>query len=438
MRTPSAWFALPLLLAGCNRYALFDVAGYEQATFSNDADILFIIDNSSSMTGEATSLALNFNEFIQTLTDAAGGTPPTEDLSDAVDNYAAYIEDRGRFLDYQLAITTTTVDYATEGATAGVDPGEAGLLLGDPTVLTKDAVDVAGGFQRNLLCEATCWSASSLDSDPSYQCGDDPAGVITEEYLDCICGPDAWKDHCGTGNEEHLEATLLALCRAVPEPPEACYFDLSPFEEGDAGSNPGLLREGATTVVVIVTDEGDSSRRIDNGNADPAIYEEALAEFERTIRVAVIGPPYDAENHELLCNSGGATTWGTERLQTLAADTVGFYNDIADTQDPDCAISDFSVHLNDLGDLLNSLKNVFTLQAVPDESTIRVYVDDVPVDPGSVNVDDETAAVTYGDGWHYDPSQNAVVFTGAAIPDYNQDVRIYFLPLEGKPRDLPF
>ena len=36
------------------------------------------------------------------------------------------------------------------------------------------------------------------------------------------------------------------------------------------------------------------------------------------------------------------------------------------------------------------------------------------------------------------PAQNAVVFWGEAIPDFNQNVRIFYRPLEGKPRDLPF
>ena len=34
------------LLAGCNNYPVLRVTGYEQATFNNRADILFVIDNS--------------------------------------------------------------------------------------------------------------------------------------------------------------------------------------------------------------------------------------------------------------------------------------------------------------------------------------------------------------------------------------------------------
>ena len=44
----------------------------------------------------------------------------------------------------------------------------------------------------------------------------------------------------------------------------------------------------------------------------------------------------------------------------------------------------------------------------------------------------------YDKGWTYEASQNAVVFWGTAVPDYNADVQIYYRPLDGQPRVLPF
>jgi hypothetical protein len=63
-----------------------------------------------------------------------------------------------------------------------------------------------------------------------------------------------------------------------------------------------------------------------------------------------------------------------------------------------------------------------------------VYVDDEPIDRAQLDQDTET----YNNGWAYEPGQNSVVFFGSAIPDFNQDVRIYYRPLDGKPRDLSF
>lgn len=438
MRMSSGLLLAALGAAGCNRYDFFNVAGYEQTTFSNKADIIFVIDNSSSMADEATSLALNFDNFIGNLTSAEG-TPPTDDLSDAVDNYTTFVTDRGRVLDYQLAITTTTVDYASNGATSAADPGEAGRLLGDPTIISKDSASVADSFIQNLMCEATCWSTSAVEDDPSYSCGTDPGGVISTQYLDCLCGEDAWRDHCGSGTEEHLEAVLDTLCRAAAEAPELCWDEtISPLTEEDAHSTTGLLREDSTPVVVIVTDEGDSSRRMSLGEEDPTdTYLAYYDEFDLPLRVAVIGPDYDPDTNDFSCNSGGATNYGTLRLQAIAAGTDSFYNYIEEMEGGSCATTDFSVHLNDLGELLNTLLRVFQLASIPDTSTIRVYVDGDEI-AEAIAVEDDIGNLSYDDGWSYDPSQNAVVFWGDAIPDYNQDVRIYYLPLEGKPRELPF
>ena len=421
--------------AGCQNNDFYNIAGYQQENFSNQVDILFVIDNSSSMADEATALALNFDSFISQLTSTEG-TPATDDLSDAVDNFTTYVNDRGRVLDYQLALTTTTVDYSTTGATSGDDPGEAGRLIDVP--ISKASASVADSFTFDLLCEATCWSQSALEDDPSYACGQDPGGVISEQYLDCLCGAGEWEDHCGAGTEEHLEGSLDALCRSVETPPELCTDTISPLSDLDfVGTNAGFLREDSTLVVVIITDEGDTSRRLENGSEDPTTYLEAFEEFDLPIKVAVIGPDYDVEENSFPCNSGGATTWGAERLLITSEETSGFYNPIEESGGAECEVSDFSVHLNDLGQLLNTLTNVFQLQSIPDTDTIRVYVDGVEIYAAASTTDD-AGDTTYQKGWYYDPSQNAVVFTDDVVPDYNQDVRIYYLPLEGKPRELPF
>ena len=60
-------FSLFLFLPfACQKVEFFHLAGYEQESFSNDADILFVIDNSSSMKEEAQSLGNNFNVYFST------------------------------------------------------------------------------------------------------------------------------------------------------------------------------------------------------------------------------------------------------------------------------------------------------------------------------------------------------------------------------------
>jgi hypothetical protein len=441
----------------CNPYEFFRVAGYEQVGFSNKAEILFVIDSSASMRDEAADLVANFDTFIQILASAEGAEPATETLSDAVGNYLTYTGERGRLMDYRIGITTTSADYGPDiGFENGVEPGEAGTLIGG--VLQKGQDDIIHQFRRDLACRAACWDGSELPSDASYtgttgNCPLPDIGV-TREYLDCLCTDvdypvetATWDsaDICGSGHEKHMEAALLTLCRSVEEPPSICWdhagsnFD----EEDDVGTVVDFLREGTPIVIVIVTDEGDGSPLFSasDDNADP--YLEAFAQFDRDITFAVIGPPLECEDTtsdlgnsfddcQLTCNSGNASQLQTERLIDAAAQTNGFYNFIAEP-DEECDVSSFVDHLEDLGELLVNLQTAFQLQTVPDQSTIQVYVDDEPVDKAQLDDNGD-----FDSGWTYDPSQNAVVFWGKAIPDFNQNVRIFYRPLEGKPRNLPF
>ena len=131
----------------------------------------------------------------------------------------------------------------------------------------------------------------------------------------------------------------------------------------------------------------------------------------------------------------------------MALATGGFYRPIttgnaASNEDPGCSISDFSKHLDELGKLMINLQTVFKLRAVPEENSIRVYIDDEAITKAEpLTSGGGTNTVTFGDaydnGWSYDPGENAVVFWGDTIPDFNQDVEIFYRPLDGNPRELP-
>ncbi len=449
---------LPLVLsAGCNRYEYFKLAGYEQASFKNDVDVVFIVDNSPSMMQEAEALALNFNVFITQLADPNAGGQVSETLSDAVDNYITYTSNRTDVLDYQLGITTTTVT-PSEGPTTSIDPGEAGTLIG-PEVSRGDT-NVSGTFLDQLLCDTTNWD-QTLISQASWDC--DNTGVpdeISEDYLDCRCG-DSWKDNQGGGSEQPLEAALLLLCRSAEVPPDVCYHtyagtaigvdDENTFGESDILSEPDIVREGSTVVFVIVTDEGDNSTQfLSTGDDDASFYLSAYEEFDNTVRFAVIGPRFDdAGRLATACEQQGGDEiretvpyWSVRRLHQVATETGGFYADITEGQDisdpnnpPRCEVADFSVYLEELGQLLVNLVNVFPLSSIPDVSSIRVFVDGDEVDAAAA---DTGFSGTYTSGWSYESAQNAVVFWGDSIPDYNANVQIYYRPLEGQPRNLPF
>lgn len=431
--------AAPLALLSCNQYDVFLLSGYEQSTFSNDADIVFIIDNSDSMTDEAEALAQNFSSFLRDLTSAS--SYGDEGLTAAVSDYISSTGDRGSVIDFQLGITTTSI--------AGDAPGRAGTLVGSPDIVTKGSDDVALNFTRSLLCEATCFNVNLVPADANYECNADNPEMpnpISQQYLDCLCGSDRWENNCGAGTEEGLEAAFDSMCRAVDNPPEECfteYTELASLSETETGTSSGLIRQNSTVIFVVVSDEGDGSRRIENTNPDPEKYTDLLNKFNKRYRFAVIGPPYDPETDSLTCNSGGATKWGTERYQNIATSSSGFFNYISgEDESGECGITDFSVHLDDLGKLLNSLKTSFPLQSTPDTATIQAFVDGNQVQQAVDTRSQADQAIggdpVYEEGWAYDPGTNSVVFYGNTIPQYGEEVRIYYRPLEGMPRELPF
>ena len=436
-------------LTGCNRYMLFNQAGYEQTSFSNDADILFVVDNSASMAQETAALALEFNTFINTLTSAAGSEPVTETLTDAVNNYTTYTQQRGRFLDYQLGIVTTSVDFQ-RGETDAIDPGEAGLLIG-PAIKKGDG-GVADAFREQLLCDTAYWAETDVPPDPGYECGSDQQpDFISQEYLDCICGLGEWEEtSSGSGQEEPLEATLMALCRAAAanpgaEVPEACYDPLAPFTSSQAAVNEGFLREEGTVVVVMITDEGDDSRRMAQGEIDSVeAYLQPLEEFGKPVKLIGITPALDDATGGVICGADlnpAPPTWSIERIVDATEATGGFHRNIIVQGADACETSDFSQHLTDLGQLLINLVTAFQLQSIPDVTTLRVWVDGEEIMQAAERGEDEITDENpdpYTTGWSYDPSENAVSFWGAAVPDFNADVEIFYRPLESKPRDLPF
>ncbi|MEL6347427.1 MAG: hypothetical protein AAFV53_30205 [Myxococcota bacterium] len=465
--------ALPLLsllaLAGCNQYEFFNLAGYEQASFSNDAEVIFVVDNSNSMTDEAGALALNIDTFVAQLADESGALG-TETLSDAVGNYLEGALDRSNVIDYQLALTTASVQLS-ENSTAGLDPGEAGTLVGDPTIISKFDANIESRFRQNLICNIVPWNEGELPSELSYECGT-PSDEITREFLDCECGFGEWQNDGGHPEEEMLESALLTLCRSVDTPPDLC-FEFEPYQvwsgedpdfvpdtevdpnrdglietglsSADINSNNNdrrsLVRDNSTVVFVLIGDEGDTSkRRLPDGEEDATRYVEAFEAFNQRVRIVGIGPNYDDDTNNITCNSGSAPTWAAERLLIAAEATGGFYAPLAEQVNGECQDADFAAVLTDLGDLLNELLTAFPLQSIPDVESIRVFVDGEEMEQAAETdlLDPEAAEPEYRRGWSYDSSQNAVQFWGDSIPDFSQEVDIFYRPLEGKPRELPF
>lgn len=440
------------LLQGCNSYGVFRLAGLAQEDFTNDAELLFVIDNSTSMREESADLAVNFDGFIDKLINPAG-SGELNGLADAVDNYILGVGDRGSVVDFQLGITTTD---------AGQDFGRLVSFNQSQPVIPKGTPDTALKFNQNLLCESTCFTTGSNGDLPGaadvgregYTCGD-PLGSdqLFFEYMNCTCGDNAWKGNCGSGTEEHLESIFLAMCRSLDPADDSLANQTlllecedrsdtsddnygTPFRrEEHAGTNADFFREGSVFIPVIVTDAGDNSRRSSTGESEAEKYTALYDAFGRRMSVAVISRRVEE------CQTGGSdstTAWQVQRYDDLVDAYDGIFLPITQGEtSEDCEVADFGEALERVGDLLNQLTEIFPLQAIPDQETILVFVDGKRVDPAPEERD-EDGNITLGDGWSYLAAENGIQFHGEAIPDFSQKVRIYYLPLDGMPRTLPF
>ncbi len=458
------WLALFLPLTSCNHYEMFLVSGHEQVSFSNKVDVLFVTDNSGSTAQYSAAILQNFEVFLADLAEAGSGSIKDPTLTDAVGDYLTYTSQRGRITDFRMAVTTTNMVFSG-GFTTDADPGEAGLIAGDIPIVNRDDSDIAHRFKQNLGCWASCWNGYDMPTDNTYtgvegDCPFPESGEATTQYVDCLCNDVAYPEGenwdsnelCGSGNEMPVEVSLMAMCRAVDDPPPICTHAGSPFRDDWIGTNSEWLRDDSTVIIVYVTDEGDSSEiSVDglygNSEDEADVYLQAFSQFERRIKFAAIGPTLDCSEDGLCTTECSNVMYppsrtGAMRLKNLADATGGFYNGITlegesgDGGDA-CPTADFAENLADLGSLLVNLQSAFELQSVPDETTIRVYVDDEEVIRAAILEENEAGDV-YSDGWSYEPAENAVVFWGEAIPDFNQEVRIFFKPVDGNPRELPF
>jgi hypothetical protein len=424
--------ALGLLgAAGCNSYDMFRLAGYQQESFTNSADVLFVVDNSDSMLEETSSLAENFAAFVQNIAATEAAVGGQAGLPDAVDNYVHFVEDRSAFVDFQFAVTTTDAQ------------GDKGEALGSGVVPRSDP-ELVTNFIDNVLCEGACFEGSPLPTDDSYECGEPFNGSVSSQYVECACGSN-WQSssNCGSADESGLEAVFLAMCRAVEAPPVACFEDYidadgnsvsAPLDEGDIGSNEGLIRPGANFVPVVITDEGDSSPRTAHGESIPEEYLALYSQFNVRMTWVTIGPTLDEDN-QIVC-PGAGSDYGVARYAYVTHVTNGRFVPIDVI--PACITRDFEGPLNELGDLLNNLLTVFPLQSVPVPGTLTAVVDGNTIDESVVTGVDAFGLTTYSDGWSYRTVDNSVEFHGSAIPDYNADVQIFYLPVDGMPRELPF
>ncbi len=165
---------------------------------NRNLDILFVIDNSNSMRDEQTSLAANFNNFINVLNNIEGGLP-----------------------NVHIGVVTTDLGAGPYNITGCTGNGDNGLLQNAPV----GGAGCSAPTDRYIIDLA--------NEDGSRQ--KNYTGGLAESFS-CI----AQLGVNGCGFEQPLESMYRAL-------------------NGTNAANEGFIREDAFLAVIIITDEDDCS-----------------------------------------------------------------------------------------------------------------------------------------------------------------------------------
>ncbi|MBN8611051.1 MAG: hypothetical protein J0L92_10730 [Deltaproteobacteria bacterium] len=183
-------------------------------------DLLFVVDNSSSMAEEQLNLADNFPDLLSTLTD-----PPDADEDGMPDFPAAE--------DVRLGVITTDLGSAT---------------------YTVPSCDTMGGDRGVLVTshlggDPACADVTLPASEPwlSYEIGDD--AVALGRQFSCL----ARVGTAGCGLEQQLESMHAALTT----------------QSTSGMPNAGFVRDDSLLAIVFVTDEEDCSA------SDPVVFDPA-------------------------------------------------------------------------------------------------------------------------------------------------------------------
>lgn len=222
--------------------------------------------------------------------DGVDGSPATSGLPPAwllvIDTSESMREEAE-----SLALAVARIDLPEGTPVSVATMAGDGALVG-PVV----TMDHGPAVQQQILCGATCFAAGTVPSDPGYACGDEVTSV-SEEVLACSCGevPTA---SCGGAVEQGLESAYQGM------------------------QQPDAVPAGRRAHIVVVTDEGDASDRLDR---DPS-----PGEFEVLLQDTVfhaIAP--GMEGGEVRC-PGTATDWGVARYLAMTELTGGLYLPVED------------------------------------------------------------------------------------------------------------
>lgn len=170
----------------------------------------------------------------------------------------------------------------------------------------------------------------------------------------------------------------------------------------DPARNPGFLRTGARFNLVFISDEDDHSP--EDVSSYLAAYGESAGEPGFAAHALVGDLPQG-------CASGALAASPGPRYLDAAGGSGGFVESI-------CA-EDYSGLLTRVGLDVSGWEDTFPLSRLPSVDTLEVRVDDVLIPEREL------------DGWQYSVGDNAIVFSGHAIPRPGMGIEVTYIAWNG-------
>ncbi len=281
-------------IAGIQQYlvhlrATGDLSGEQTDAFAQGAmakaDVLLVVDDSCSMADKQTNLANNFNAFMTYATNA--------------------------HVDFQIGVTSTTVDDATDGGSS-----DGGLCFPPFGCFPFPG---GGGGNGSLAPNGLLFRDLDAGIGPILTPKTPNAAAVFKTMVNLGTN--------GSGIEEGLAAAALALT-----PPRS------------TSSNKGFIRTDANLAVVVVSDATDQSPQ------PVSYYQDVLGSVKGVNNQpsAPSGCTYDDSNAD------------SARYQALVASTSGVTAEICST--------DWTEPLTRIGNVAFGFRTQFYLNSVPDLS----------------------------------------------------------------------
>ncbi len=230
-------------------------------------DILFVDDNSGSMSFEQTQMAKRFSSFLTQLDSKS--------------------------IDYRIGIVTTDVSSAATESTA--DDGASSLLYNEPRAINKNGAWLDGNlvsfengaaFLTSSTADRESLFAKNIQREETKQCE-----AFLEQYPNSAPPAQAAHDNCPSGDERGIFAANL-------------FFEKNPSS---------FVRPNAHLAIVFLADEDERSRLYGSGGS----YELETRDLPETL-VNKVKSAYSGKTlsiHSIIVKPGDTNCEGQQNLQ---------------------------------------------------------------------------------------------------------------------------